>query len=134
LRDYEIYGGFDFKTCRIHDYTLKVNEPPNPQPWEDGFITNKFSVKVTWDINFFKNLNFEKPKFMTLGIQSKSGIELYRKDFTVEEQPDYLNFKINQFQTEIRSIDRPSSAVMYLFDEEKQWSPRYETPIHLTVL
>jgi hypothetical protein len=129
LCDYEVYVGFDFKNCRIQDYTLKVNEPPNPEPWEDQFIVNQFKVIVDWDIEFFKKLEFKQPKFLTLGIQTKSGLELHRKDFTIENEPQYVNLENNRYSTTINSIDKPGKIVMYLFDEEKQWSERYEKNI-----
>jgi hypothetical protein len=44
--------GFDFTNNRLQDYTLKVNEPANPLPFEDGFISNKFDVFIF----FFKPL------------------------------------------------------------------------------
>lgn len=129
LRDYELFGGFDFKACRIHDYTLKVNEPPNPLPWEDGFINNQYRIRVEWNKEFFERFNATKPKFLTLGILNKSDMELYRKDFTIQTDPDYVNLYITQYVTNIQSVDRPDKAVMYLFDEEKQWSDRFETPV-----
>lgn len=131
LTDYEIYGGFDFKKCRIHDYTLKVNEPPNPQPWEDGFISTKYRIKVIWDVDFFKKLQFDNPKFMTMGIQNTSDAELYRNDFTIEKDPSIINFEVNSFSTDILTQDRPAKAVMYLYDESKGWSDRYETTISI---
>ena len=127
LHDYEVYGGFDFKKCLIQDYTLKVNEPPNPLNWEDLFVTNRYSMNVAWDINFFKSHNFQKPKFLTLGITNSSGAELFRKDFTIENEPGYVNLINNTFFANFQSQDKPSKLVMYLFDEEKQWSNRYET-------
>lgn len=126
LRDYEIYGGFDFKKCRIQDYTLKVQEPPNPPDWENQFITHPRAINCTWDIEFFKKCQFEKPKFMTLGVLNNSGTELFRHDFTVENDPDVINLKTNSFLARFNSIDIPSKIVMYLFDETKQWSERYE--------
>lgn len=126
LRDYEVYGGFDFKKCRIQDYTLKVNEPPNPLPWDEQFITNQFKITCEWDIEFFKKYEFKKPKFLTLGVQTKSGLELHRKDFLVESDPQYVNLENNRYSITINSIDKPSKIVMFLFDEEKQWSGRYE--------
>jgi hypothetical protein len=134
LRDYEIYGGFDFKKCRIHEHTLKVNEPPNPLPWEDGFISKKFNVKVEWNLDFFKKFEFSKPKFMTLGILNSSDSELYRRDFVVEKEPHLVKLEVNTFDADVLSEDRPAKAVMYLFDEEKQWSDRYETSIQVTPL
>jgi len=126
LHDYEIYGGFDFKKCLIHDYTLKVNEPPNPQPWEEQFISNKFDLICEWDVDFFKKYDFKKPKFLTFGIHTKSGGELYRKDFTIEENPQYVNLENNRITVNIQSIEKPNKIVMYLFDEDKEWSDRYE--------
>jgi hypothetical protein len=126
LHDYEIYGGFDFKKCLIHDYTLKVNEPPNPQPWEEQFISNKFDLICEWDVDFFKKYDFKKPKFLTFGIHTKSGSELYRKDFTIEENPQYVNLENNRITVNIQSIEKPNKIVMYLFDEDKEWSDRYE--------
>jgi hypothetical protein len=126
LREYELFTGIDFKKQRIQDYTLKVNEPPNSLPWDEGFITNEYDISINWDIEFFKNCQFKKPKFLTLGILNKSDTELYRHDFQIETQPQYVNLENNQFTVNIQSIDKPSKIVMYLFDEEQGWSPRYE--------
>jgi hypothetical protein len=126
LREYELFTGIDFKKQRIQDYTLKVNEPPNSLPWDEGFITNKYDVSINWDIDFFKKCQFKKPKFLTLGVLTKSDVELYRHDFQIETQPQYVNLENNQFTVNIQSIDKPSKIVMYLFDEEQGWSPRYE--------
>jgi hypothetical protein len=129
LREYEEFCGFDFANNRLQDYTLKVNEPPNPLPFEDGFVSNKFDVTVEWDLDFFKALNFKKPKFMTLGIQTKSDVELYRKDFDINTNPQYLNLENNRHTANFRSIDKPYKIVMYLFDEDQEWSDRYEKNI-----
>lgn len=129
LHDYEIYGGFDFKKCLIQDYTLKVNEPPNPIDWENQFIRKQYDLNCVWDGEFFKNLNFEKPKFLTFAVQTNSGTELFRKDFTIESEPDYVELKNTSYSLKIESNDKPSKIVMFLFDEEKQWSPRYEKNI-----
>jgi hypothetical protein len=129
LHDYEVYGGFDFKKCLIQEYTLKVKDAPNPTNWEEQFIREKYEINCEWDLDFFKVLNFEKPKFLTLGIQNKTGIELFRKDFTIENEPDYVNLVKNKFTVSIETSDKPNKYVMYLFDEDKQWSPQYEKNI-----
>jgi hypothetical protein len=129
VHDYEVFGGFDFKKLIIQDYTLKVKEPPNPIPWEDQFILNKFDLVCEWDIEFFKKHEFKNPKFMTFAIHTNSGLEIYRKDFTIEENPQYVNLENNKITVNIESIDKPGKIVMYLFDEDKQWSDRYEKNI-----
>jgi hypothetical protein len=129
LHDYEVYGGFDFKKCVIQDYTLKVKEPPNPSDWENQFIKNKYDLSLEWDLDFFKKFEFTKPKFMTFAIHTSAGLELYRKDFTVEENPQYVNLENNKTTVNLECIEKPGKIVMYLFDEDKQWSDRYEKTI-----
>ena len=129
LHEYEEFGGFDFKKCRIHDYTLAVKEPPNPGPWEAGFISQLYKLNIEWDVEFFKNLNFTKPKFLTLGIFDKNNVELLRRDFLIENEPQYLDFTVNKYYAEIKAEAKPSRILMYLFDEEKEWSSPYEKQI-----
>lgn len=126
LHDYEVYGGFDFKKCLIQDYTLKVKEPPNPSDWEEQFIKNTHRITCEWDLEFFRNFDFKKPKFMTLGVLNNKDEEILRRDFTVENEPQYVNLENNVYSVTLDSFDKPAKIVMYLFDEEKQWSGRYE--------
>ena len=129
LHDYEVYGGFDFKKLLIQDYTLKVKEPPNPTPWEEQFVMNKYDLNLEWDLEFFKKFNSENPKFMTLGVQTAAGVELFRKDFTVENEPAICYLHENKFNVKFESQDKPGKIVMYLFDEDLEWSDRYEKTI-----
>lgn len=129
LHEYEEFGGFDFKNCKIQDYTLQVKEPPNPLPWEDHFITKTFSVTCEWDLDFFKKHEFDNPKFLTLGLLSKTGAEVFRKDFIIEKDPEYVNLEHNSYNVEVKSLEKPTTLVMYLYDEQKTWSNRYEKSI-----
>ena len=129
LHDYEVYGGFDFKKCLIQDYTLKVNEPPNPPNWEELFIKHKYDLKINWDLDFFKKHEFKKPKFLTFAIHTSSDVELYRKDFVMEKDPQYVNLENNSITVNIETGEKPNKIVMYLFDEDKEWSDRYEKVI-----
>jgi hypothetical protein len=126
LHDYEVFGGFDFKNCRIQDYTLEVKEPPNPLPWADHFITRSFNVTCNWDVDFFKAHNFKDPQFLTFGLLTKEGVEIYRRDFTIENNPEYVNFQTNEYTISGKAVGDPYQIVMYLFDKEKAWSNRYE--------
>jgi hypothetical protein len=126
LHDYEVFGGFDFKNNKIQNYTMKVNEPPNPLPWEDGFLIEKHIVHAEWDINFFKDHGFTKPQFMTFGVFNKAGVELLRKDFRIEIEPQYVTLETNMYVTEVFSDTKPFKILMYLFDEEQGWSNAYQ--------
>jgi GT2 family glycosyltransferase len=123
LHDYEVYAGFDFKRCLIQEYTLKVNEPPNPLPWEEKFNYVEYYLECVWDLDFFKSLNFDNPILLTLGIYDSNNQEIYRKDFTEKE---YLELEKNYFDLDIKLFTNPNKIVMYLLDKEKGWSPMYE--------
>ena len=131
LREYEEYGGFDFKNCRIQDFTLKVNEPPNPSNYEEQFISKDFNINCSWDTEFFtKQLpENDSVSFVTFGIETQSGVSLYRNDFTAENSLEYTKFKINTHTAKFRSIDKPYKIVMYAMFKEKGWSERYEKNI-----
>jgi hypothetical protein len=126
LRDYEVFGGFDFKKCRLHAATLRCNEPPNNPDWDAGFISTKYTIPIEWDAEFFRKLDFKKPQFLTMGIQNESSFELHRKDFTMNENPGYVTLERNNYLATFNAETRPHKIVMYLFDEDQQWSPVYE--------
>lgn len=66
---------------------------------------------------------------MTFAVHTQSGLELYRRDFTVEVEPQYVNLEMNKTTLTLETIEKPNKIVMYLFDEDKQWSDRYEKTI-----
>jgi glycosyltransferase involved in cell wall biosynthesis len=129
LKDYEIFGGFDFKNCRIQDYTLKVETPPNPGNYEKQFLTKDSKVTCKWDLDFFKKCNFTSPEVLTLGLIGFGNKEVFRADFTQQNYPEYFNLHADEFVAEFNSMDEPKLMVMYYKDKEKGWSDRYEKAI-----
>ena len=53
------------------------------------------------------------------------------KDFTVENEPAICYLHENKVNVKFESLDKPGKIVMYLFDEDKQWSERYEKDINV---
>lgn len=130
LRDYEVFGGFDFKNCRIQDYTLQVKEPPNPMDYDNQFISKEHKVNCSWDTEFFtKGVENDEIEFLTFGIQTQSSVELHRRDFLPEKDPEHTSFKQNVYLAQFRSIDKPYKIVMYAKWKNKGWSERYEKNI-----
>jgi hypothetical protein len=44
-------------------------------------------------------------------------------------EPQYVNLEMNKTTLTLETIEKPNKIVMYLFDEDKQWSDRYEKTI-----
>lgn len=131
LREYEEFSGIDFSKKRIQDYTKKAKEPPNPLPWEDGFISSKYNITIEWDTEFFKQQKIENPEVITLGILSSSNSEVYRKDFNKTQNPDIISLQTNSQSLEFEALDKPHKVVMYMFSETSGWSDRYEKELKL---
>jgi len=135
LREYELFGGFDFKNCRIQDFTLKVNEPPNPPDYDSQFISKEYRIQCEWDTKQFliENQN-DSINFLTFGIETQSGVNLYRNDFNPQMHPDYTSFANFRHLAHFRSLDKPFKIVMYANWKNKGWGQRYEQllPVSLT--
>jgi len=127
LHDYEVFGGFDFKNCRIQDYTLKVNTPPNPPDYENQFITRGYVIESEWDPqHFLKEQEGAELRFLTFGIETSSGVNIYRHDFVPDKHPEESNFRTIKHTAKFRSIDKPHKIVMYANWKERGWGTRFE--------
>jgi hypothetical protein len=124
LHDYEVFGGFDFKKQRIQPYTLKVNTPPNPYPWEDQFEKGEdVNVVVEWDVEHFKSQSEELMQFITLGILSKNNQEIYRHDFTPERDRDVIGYQINSHTAKVNSLEvKDGTLLMYGMKQNGEWT------------
>jgi glycosyltransferase involved in cell wall biosynthesis len=126
LHDYEVYGGFDFKRCKIQDYTLLVKEAPNPLNWEDEFKKERIKKTVSWDIEHFKAEDVGDYEFITLGVVDKYQTNLYRIDFNPITHPNVFNYTQNSIDVEIMSDHPAEKLVMYAHSKKNKWSKRYE--------
>lgn len=126
LRDYEIFGGFDFKGCRIHDYTLKVSPPPNPIDWDAGFESKEYNIVCEWDIEKLKNdVADSEFDFIALGIEA-NGKSLARTDFIPDKHPDVFNYNKNSYTFTFRSDTKPATWVLYPHLKNGEWGTRQE--------
>jgi glycosyltransferase involved in cell wall biosynthesis len=126
LRDYEIFGGFDFTKCRIHEHTLHGKEAPNPLPWENGFPTPEHRVKCSWDINILmKDSEKGMIDFIALGVEGTNGT-LDRVDFLPNQHPNVFNFTLSTYAFKFKSQDKPIKWVLYPHYKNGQWGTRQE--------
>jgi len=126
LHDYEVYGGFHFKACRIQDYTLLVKEPPNPTDWEAEFKKQKIKMTVTWDVAHFIQEDIGDFEFITLGVVDKFDTNLCRIDFKPNTHPEIFKHRKSAIDVEILGDNPPDRIIMYSYSKSKQWGKRYE--------
>lgn len=126
LHDYEVYGGFNFKACKIQDYTLLVKEPPNPPDWEAQFKKERLKMNVAWDVGHFMEEDTGDFEFITFGVVDKYDTNLFRVDFKPLTHPEIFTYKKSSIDVEIISDNKPDRVIMYSFSKSKQWGKRYE--------
>jgi hypothetical protein len=127
LHDYEVYGGFDFKNCKIHDYTLKVKEPPNPLPWEEGFVMKEYkNIICLWDTTILGNhIKTGELDFIALGIEAK-GESLARTDFLPDDHPEIFDLTKNFHKFTFKSDTPPERWVLFPHFKNGEWGTRQE--------
>jgi Glycosyltransferase (GlcNAc) len=132
LHDWEVYAGFDFKGCRLHQYTLEVREPPNPQPWADGFAKREWSYAVRWDAERVRSdcaargPQGPRLKTLTLGFETEGGRGLHRADMTPKSHPAVFAFAQDSVTVGFSCWDKPAKWVMWPLFEDGQWGMRQE--------
>jgi hypothetical protein len=126
LHDYEVYGGFNFKKCKIQDYTLMVKDAPNPSDWEAQFDRKRLNMTASWDIEHFKAEDVGDYEFITLGIVDKFANNLFRIDFKPSTHPDVFNYTQSSLNVDVMTDNKPDVLVMYAYSKKNQWSKRFE--------
>jgi len=128
LKEYEEFGGFDFKKCRIHPYTLEAKEPPTPQDWDGYFNKKKYQYNITLDKA--KINTGDKIKFVALGVHNKFNQEIYRRDFFEPDAPELFADKNYTLPLSFDSEEQPVKWVMYPFYEKTNtWGERQEADL-----
>jgi len=119
FQEFEQFGGFDFKKCRIQNYTLqslKAGEPPNPLSWDDDIKNEKYSVPIILDMD---KIDKDKTvKFIAVGVFSRFNQEIHRKDFFLADAPDTITGKDNKLVVGFEAEDKPVRWMMHPFYEE----------------
>jgi Glycosyltransferase (GlcNAc) len=81
LEEYERYAGLSFRLRRAQDYTVRYEEPPNPETtsdWTADIYT--WMVRITLERAALPDGALEDPVFWYVGIKGEDGIEIHRKD------------------------------------------------------
>lgn len=132
--EYVKYSGIDFVNRRIQKSTLKGENPPckyeNEEKWEEGFDNNtnkehqEYNIIVSWDK---EEIEFaEDYEFWFFGFHNEEGKEIYRKDFTKQQNEKILNLEENSTNVVFRSETAPKKCIIWPFSKSKGWLKKIE--------
>jgi hypothetical protein len=81
IGDYEEYAGLSFRLRKVQEYTLRSEEPPNPEIAPDwaGQIFS-WLVRITIDRAILPPEALDDPEFWYVGVYDEDSNEIYRRD------------------------------------------------------
>lgn len=128
LEDYERYSGIQFKTRGVQQYTLDLNNPPNPfiedkEEYEKSFLR---IFRHCIDI-YHDQLHYNDYDFWVISFEMNDGEVIYRQDADEDEikmmiaDKEYIKIW-RQFETSTP----PEKWVVWMHSKNEGWVDRYE--------
>ena len=86
LEEYEAYAGLSFRLRKAQQYTVRAQEPPNPEvapDWAEKIYP--WIVRILLERTQLPAGSLDDPMLWYVGIEDEHGYEICRRDFTPEE-------------------------------------------------
>lgn len=86
IQEFEEYAGLSFNLRKVHDYTLRAEEPPNPK-MDSGWATEIYSwlVRIRISSTQLPANARENLSLWYIGVNDEYQNEIYRRDLSPEE-------------------------------------------------
>lgn len=128
LEEYEAYAGLSFRERKAQQYTLRGEEPPNPEislDWTDS--VRPWIVKIVFQRSLLPPGALHDPRLWFVGIQDERGFDIYRQDIMREELKP-LNGDKEELAVvcEFFSETCPASWVLWPLSLSKGWLPKLQ--------
>ncbi len=126
LAQYEAYAGLSFRQRKAQPYTVRAEEPPNPDPaadWAESVVP--WIVKVKVQRRDLPTGSLDDPALWCLGIQDDRGYEICRLDITPEKLAPLYGLKEEiSFICEFSSEAVPAAWTIWPVSRSQGWLAR----------
>jgi hypothetical protein len=123
LREFEEYAGLSFHQRKVHDYTSRSEEPPNPKidpDWAQAVYS--WLVRITLDSNEFPSNSWGDFSFWYIGVHDENHNEIYRRDLSPTElEPLSLQQPQIVLVCELQSGSVPASWTVWPVSRSRGW-------------
>ena len=131
LQQYEEYAGLSFSRCKAQDYTVRCEEPPNPEPspdWADKIYP--WLVRIVVRRSSLPPEFLDDPSFLYIGVHDSNQSELYRRDFPQSElEPLFGNAPNLVLVCEFQSGNIPATWTIWPVSRSRGWLTKLEGPL-----
>jgi hypothetical protein len=123
LEEFEAYAGISFGLRKVHDYTSRSEEPPNPKvkaDWAQEIYS--WLIRITLDANQFPAHDWDDFLFWYIGVQDENRNEIYRRDLSAAElQPLSVQRPEIVMVCELQSGSIPAAWTVWPVSRSQGW-------------
>lgn len=124
FHDYELYTGIDFKNKKVG---TKARTGINPhtmteEEWSLDF-DHKYNIVLTWDVAQIESK--DDCDFWFFGIEDSENNLIFREDFRIEKDINFMNKNINTKKVTFNSSAYPSHLVIWPHSQSDGWLKKY---------
>jgi hypothetical protein len=128
LEEYEAYAGLSFRRRRAQEYTVRAEEPPNPNvspDWADRIYP--WIAKITIQRAQLPEKSLDDPALWYVGVCDNLGTEVFRRDITAAELSPLRGSQAEiVLICEFPSGTIPASWVVWPVSSSKGWLEKIE--------
>lgn len=128
FHDYELYTGIDFKNKKV-GANAKIGTNPvtmTDNEWKLNF-NNNYNLILSWDTNEIESK--DDCDFWFFGIEDINNNLIFRDDFNLSKNLDFMNKKINTKNVSFSSNNHPHHLVIWPHSKSSGWLKKYEKNI-----
>jgi hypothetical protein len=128
LKQYEAYAGLSFRLRKAQQYTVRAEEPPNPETlpnWPDKIYP--WITRIRFNRTQIPEGSLVDPALWVLSILDDEGYEIYRRDLTADELRPLSGVGEDlALICEFESETVPSNWTVYPLSGSKGWLRKFE--------
>ncbi len=128
IEQFEEYAGISFSLRKVHDYTARCEEPPNPKAdshWAEEIYS--WMVRIRLDSNELPADGWDDFAFWYIGVHDEYGNEIYRRDLSrVELEAPSLKQPEIVLMLELQSGSIPAAWTVWPVSRSRGWLGKIE--------
>jgi hypothetical protein len=124
FHEYELYTGIDFRNKKVGVKAKKGSNPylMSEEEWLSDFNDN-YNLNISWDVNEIETK--DDCNFWFFGIEDQNNNLLFREDFGLEKDFDFMNKKKSIKHVSFSSNSSPHHVVIWPHSSSQGWLKKY---------
>lgn len=127
IQEFEAYAGISFRQRKAQDYTVRSEEPPNPElaeTWTEEIYS--WMVRIRLNSAQLATDGWDDFSFWYIGIHDENQNEIYRRDLSPQEIAPLAVQQEIELICELESGSIPAGWTVWPVSRKQGWLPKIE--------